>query len=74
MGSRRESPPVHLVTSCRGPLDRLLLRGDVNGVGETLVESRFMSRHLIFGLSIPRAEQLITLSAETVVELQLYGV
>ena len=69
-----ESPPVHLVTSCGGPLDRLLLRGDVNGVGETLVKSRFMSRRLILDLSIPRAEQLIALSAETVVELQLYGV
>ena len=68
-----ESPPVHLVTSCGGPLDRLLLRGDVNGVGETLVKSRFMSRRLILDLSIPCAEQLIALSAETMVELQLYG-
>ena len=69
-----ESLPMHLVTSCGGPLDRLQLRGDVNGVGETLVKFRFMSRCPIFDLPIPCAEQLTALSAETMVELQLYGV
>jgi len=66
--------PMHTATPCGGPLDRLQLRGDVNGVGETLVKYQFMSRRLILDLSIPCAEQLIVLSAETVVELQLYGV
>ena len=73
-GLTSEEPlPMHPVTSCGGPLDRLQLRGDVNGVGETLVKSQFKFRRLIFDLSIPCAEQLIKLSGETVVELQLYG-
>ena len=74
-GLTSEEPlPIHTATPHGGPLDRLQLRGDVSGVGETLVKSRFMSRRLIFDLSIPCAEQLIALSAETMAELQLYGV
>lgn len=64
---------IHPVASRSGPLDRLQLGGDVNGVGETLVKSRFVSRHLILDLPIPCTRQLIVLSAETVVELELYG-
>ena len=74
-GLTSEEPlPTHPVTSCEEPLDRLQLRGDVNGVGKTLFKSQFMFRRLILDLSISCAEQLIVLSAETVVELQLYGV
>ena len=74
-GLTSEEPlPIHPVASRGGLLDELHLHGDVDGVGETLVKSRFMSRHLNLDLSIPCAQQLIVLSAEIIVELELYGV
>jgi hypothetical protein len=74
-GLRSEEPlSIHPITSRRGPLDWLRLHGDVSGVGETLVKYRFMSRRLFLDSSIPCIERLIVLSAETVVELKLYGV
>jgi hypothetical protein len=74
-GLRSEEPlSAHPITSRRGPLDWLRLQGDVNGVGKTLVKHRFTSRRLILDPSIPCIERLIVLSAETVVELELYGV
>ena len=74
-GLASEEPlSIHPITSWVGPLKALHLRGDANGVGEILVKSRFMSHRLTLDLSIPCAEQLIVLSAETMVGLSLYGV
>jgi len=65
---------IHPVTSRRKPLDWLILLGYVDGVEEILVKYRFTSRHLVIDLSTPCTRQLIMLSAEVMVELNLYGV
>jgi hypothetical protein len=66
--------PTYSVTPQRGPLDSLELHGYGVGIGETLVRSRFISSRLCLDVEITDAEQLLMLSSETVVELELRGV
>ena len=66
--------PTHPVTPQRRPLDSLVLRGgDVDEIGEALAKFRFASRRLILGGGITDIEQLLLLSSEMIVELNLYG-
>jgi len=59
------------VTPQRTPLKSLGLRGDVGRLGEAFAKSKLTSRRLSLEVDTPGVEQLITLSAETVVELEL---
>jgi len=64
----------HPVTSQRAPLDSLKLWGNSGGIGKALAESGFMFRRLSLDLDLLGVEQLVTLSCETVMELELNGV
>ena len=55
--------PTYSVTS----LNSLELRPNVDGIGEGLAKSRFMSSHLSLAVHIPGVEQLLMLSSEAVV-------
>jgi hypothetical protein len=69
-----KGPPLtNSVTPQRGPLDSLELLGYVGGIGEALAKSRFISSHLSLDVDIAGVEQLLMLSSETVVELELHG-
>lgn len=73
-GVTSEEPlPIHSVTSRRKRLDSLQLYGNVNGIGEILAKSRFIASRLCLDLHIPGAPQLLMLSSEMVVELNLCG-
>jgi hypothetical protein len=65
--------PTYSVTPQRGPLDSLEIHGYVGGIGEALAKSRIISSRLSLEVDITGAEQLLMLSSETVVELELYG-
>jgi hypothetical protein len=62
------------VTPQREPLDSLELLGYVGGIGEALAEYRFISNRLFLDIDITGMDQLLMLSSETVVELELRGV
>jgi hypothetical protein len=62
------------VTPQREPLDSLELLGYVGGIGEALAKFRFISSRLSLDVDITGVEQLLMLSSETVVELELHGV
>jgi hypothetical protein len=66
--------PTYSVTPQRGPLDSLELHGEVVGIGEALAKSRFISSRLSLDVDITGVEQLLMLSSEIVVELELHGV
>jgi len=70
-----EPPSTCSVTSKRGPLESLELRGHgVNRIGEALAKFRFTSRRLTSHVDITGIQQLLLLSSEMVVELTLWGV
>jgi hypothetical protein len=58
----------------RRPLNSLELLGYVGGIGEALAKSRFISSRLSLDADMTGMEQLLMLSSETVVELELHGV
>jgi hypothetical protein len=66
-------PLTYSVTPQRQPLDSLELHGYMGGIGEALAKSRFISNRLSLDTDITGAEQLLMLSSETVVELELHG-
>ena len=74
-GVTLEEPlPAYSATPQRGPLNSLELHGYMEGVGEALARLRLISSHLSLHLHIPDIEQLLMISSETVVKLQLHGV
>jgi len=60
--------------SQRALLDSLKLWGNSGGIGKALAESGFMFRRLSLDVGLLGVEQLVTLSCETVMELELNGV
>jgi len=74
-GLTSEEPlPTYSVTSRREPLHSLELQGNVDEIGEALAKSRFISNCLSLAVHIPDVGQLLMLSSETLVKLELYGV
>ena len=69
----KEPLPTQPATSRGKQLDRLQLYGGQSGMGEVLAEFRFIARHLSLDLYSLGAAQLLMLSSETVVELNLRG-
>ena len=70
-----EPPSTCSVTSKRGPLESLELRGNgMNRIGEALAKFQFTSRRLTSHVNITGIQQLLLLSSEMVVELTLWGV
>jgi len=65
--------PTYSVTPERGPSDSLKLYGCVDRAGEALAKLRSASRRLSLDVGITNVEQLLLLSSETVVKLELYG-
>jgi len=65
--------PTYSVTPQSRPLDSLELYGCVDGIGETLARFQFTSSYLSLDVGITNIEQLLLLSSETVVELNLCG-
>ena len=59
-GVEPEEPlPTHSITPRRGPLDRLELYGDVDGIGECLAKFRSIFSRICLGAHIPDVGQLI---------------
>ena len=65
--------PTHSVAPQREPLDSLGLHGPGDGVGESLAKLRLTSSRLSLDVNVKDVEQLLSLSSETVVELELHG-
>ena len=65
--------PTHSVTPQREPLNSLELHGCWGGIGEALAKSRLTSSRLSLGVGITGITQLLLVSSETVVELELRG-
>jgi hypothetical protein len=73
-----EDPPeepflTDSVTPQREPLDSLELLGSVGRIGEALARFRFISSRLSLRVRDTGVEQLLMLSSEVVVELELHG-
>jgi len=72
--SREIMMPNEPLSTQRGPLESLELRGDMGRIGEALAKFRFTSRRLTLRVEITGIEQLLLLSSEMIVELNLCGV